>query len=773
MKYLKVSECFPKPAWVTFILLIPLITFSQLSDTNLNKNTDSLFIGFFTYDSDRNNLVTERKEVPISLGEEIINVKESTWKINVHKEAFPSMEGANEYTVNFECLDGELNNASVSAGLMNNSWSKENYLLMPAAAYNGNRYPSIKMNYMPFWNDPSQLGTNKPILLSDQPRLNHGSGYSAIHDRSGSVSIPAVGYFSPSGQEGTWIFFDQGNEWGDYGVSIEENKNRDKAYISLSSPVVREKTKYFIANNTAPSYDFPATFIKGDKLAISFIIQHFECENVQDLYDMLYEVRPVLFPTPEKVKVLPFSAAFKIQQEKFNRENWREAGYYGVGVTDHFFQDWQIGWTGGMISTLPLLIEGDELSQKRAMENFNWLEKNGVSSSGYYWDIIYQGKPSGAFPQKALGDSLHLNRKNADATYYIFKQFMLMEKMGIQVKPGWVEMNLKALEAQIKTWIDFGQLGQFVNQYTGDVVIGNSTSAGIFPASLCLAYQYTGNEKYLDFAFEIMEYYYHNFIQNGLSCGGPGDAMQSFDSESAYGLLESLAELYETTGDQKWLRFSEEMAKQFATWIVGYDFKFPESSLYHSLDIRTTGAVYANTQNKHAAPGICTHSGIALLKIYRATGNKFYLELLRDIAHTLPQFLATKDRPIKGLGEGWSSERVNMTDWLEGIGETFYGSTWAETSLMLTYAELPGVYVNIDEDYVVELDHVNAKIIKKTGKGILLEIHNPTKYDATIKVFAENSKQAAEMLGNTACRDWIRVNVRANERKNVFIKTKK
>ena len=34
-----------------------------------------------------------------------------------------------------------------------------------------------------------------------------------------------------------------------------------------------------------------------------------------------------------------------------------------------------------------------------------------------------------------------------------------------------------------------------------------------------------------------------------------------------------------------------------------------------------------------ARPGICTPSGDALFKIYRATGDRRYAELLRDIVH--------------------------------------------------------------------------------------------------------------------------------------------
>ncbi len=89
------------------------------------------------------------------------------------------------------------------------------------------------------------------------------------------------------------------------------------------------------------------------------------------------------------------------------------------------------------------------------------------------------------------------------------------------------------------------------------------------------------------------------------------------------------------------------------------------------MDKETTGVVWANTQNKHGAPGICTHSGMALLRLYRATRNVKYLKRLQDITKAIPQYLSTKENPIFGLNLGWISERVSTTDWLEGIGELF------------------------------------------------------------------------------------------------------
>ena len=125
---------------------------------------------------------------------------------------------------------------------------------------------------------------------------------------------------------------------------------------------------------------------------------------------------------------------------------------------------------------------------------------------------------------------------------------------------------------------------------------------------------------------------------------------------------------------------------------------------------RTVGSVFANIQNKHSAPGICTLSGDSLYKLWQWTEDELYLELLKDIALPLGQYISMDDDPIYDwnispedrdsgdpakmekhrMPQGFINERVNMSDW-EGddhIGGVFHGSCWSETSNLLTLAEV-------------------------------------------------------------------------------------
>jgi hypothetical protein len=234
----------------------------------------------------------------------------------------------------------------------------------------------------------------------------------------------------------------------------------------------------------------------------------------------------------------------------------------------------------------------------------------------------------------------------------------------------------------------------------------------------------------------------------GLSCGGPGDACQNPDSESWYSLIESYVALFEATGKKVWLTRAAETSRQFSTWVVAYDFQFPLQSTFAKAGIRTTGSVYANTQNKHSAPGLCTFSGLGLFKLFRATGDRFHLEMLRDIAFGLPQYLPHPRKPLGDAKPGWMCERVNLTDWEgpERIGETLKMTTWAETSLMLTTIEIPGLYVQPDKSFVVAFDNITAEIVSENTKEITVRLSNPTPAPATVKIFSETSRAAKNPL---------------------------
>ena len=647
-------------------------------------------------------------------------------------------------------MKGTLKAGAVALELELSEWSANNYVLLPAAAYNGNRFLARKIPYSPKLCFAQDIGPEKPIIITDVPRLNIGDGASRIQERGGSMSVPGIGFHDPKRKRGFLLFTEQGNKQGDFGIGIEETRVRTKTIISVTSPVVRELYNYRICDNEAPSLDQPRDFKAGDEVKIVFRIHEFAAPKLQDFFGEFANLRKKYVSASTAKPALPFSACFALQEQKFNRDNFvPKHGYYSVGPRTNYMQDWQIGWTGGMISTYPLLFAGSAKTRRNVIRNFDWLFPNGIAPSGFFWDAGRNGTEwIGGDIRKPHTGNWHLIRKSGDGVFFILKQFTLMEKLGITVKPAWRKGVRRVCDALVKLWDNNQQFGQFVHSLTGEICVGGSTSGAIIPAALVLAANYFDEKKYLRLAEAAGEKFYREFTAKGLSCGGPGDALQNPDYESWYSLIESYVALYEATGKNVWRTRAAETSRQFSTWVVAYDFKFPAGSTFAKAGIRTTGSVYANTQNKHSAPGLCTFSGLGLLKLFRATGDRFHLEMLRDIAFGLPQYLPHPRKPLGDAKPGWMCERVNMTDWEgpERIGETLNMTTWAETSLMLTTIEIPGLYVQPDKSFVVAFDNITAEIVSDQAKALEVRLSNPTPAPAVVKLFCETSEAAKKSL---------------------------
>lgn len=699
----------------------------------------------------------------------------SLWAVCCHTE---SREDGVDLRVRFELERGNCPQTNVSLCLDFDAWSEKNYVLMPAGAYNGNRYEAMASDYPPSLFGKRVTGPDMPTIISDVPRLNIGDGPSLIRLMTRDLATPAIGFHMPETGEGFWLLTEQRTCLGDSAIELEESEDRSRASLRISAPGVRPDFRYIIANTHFPSEDNAHDFNLSDVVELKVRLYAFPCKDIQTLFDKFTDIRKELTPPPFLKNLIPFSAAWDIQEKKYNQQNWVEQqGYFSVGMRENPVQDWQVGWTGGMIATYPLLFAGAPLSRERALRNFDFLFDKGQDKSGLFYGLAYQGVFFGDYDEDASKRG-HLIRRSGDALYYIIKQFHLMNRQepATVIPVKWLQGTRCCADALVRLWDTYGQFGQFADSLNGTILIGGSACGGIVPAALALAGECFGDCDYLRVAKQSAQHFYENFVKLGVTTGGPGDMLQCPDSESAFGLLESFMTLYEVDGGERWLSAARDMANQCFTWCVSYDYPFPPESTFGKLGMQTTGTVYANVQNKHSAPGICTHSGLPLLKLYRATGDEKYLTLIQEMAHNMPQYLSQEDRPIQGLVNywvdfrdgnwhpenmpaGWMNERVQMSDWLEPIGEVFWGSCWSEVSNMLTYIEIPGLYVQPDTGFLCVIDHVEAKVISRNADGVKVQIHNPTDFDATVKVFVEPSTAMKTTLGQNALWDCQRIHL--------------
>ena len=135
-----------------------------------------------------------------------------------------------------------------------------------------------------------------------------------------------------------------------------------------------------------------------------------------------------------------------------------------------------------------------------------------------------------------------------------------------------------------------------------------------------------------------------------------------------------------------------------------------------------------------------------MFKLYRATGDTLYAALLRDIIHAHAEGVQP---------DGKITERLTYCD-ADSRGDRLEGDAtgWNEINGALMAIEIPGIYLRTDLDRCYVFDHVTVQEIKRSSRHVTLTLHNPTAFDATVTILAENAAQAALPLGDNAFLQW-------------------
>lgn len=573
--------------------------------------------------------------------------------------------------------------------------NKDSFILLPSCCYKGNQFETKLMKYPPMY-EPEEARVDMPILITNVPRLNtDGSG--CISVSVGDLATPCIGIFQQDRKKAYFLFINQQYKGMNYGLSYKMGE------LTIHTPANRRN------NHPHTSIaDGGMEFKKGEEVKLPYKWFEFHCDSIVEFYECYFRNRKCMNLPMEKSKTLTLEQAWQIHEEKFNAYNFNEdIKAYTVGCeydNDSFwgrYQIWQPGWTGGAMSSYPLMKLGSALSYQRGMDTLKFLFSTQQKSGFFVGVVDGKGKYYGdGFAVEHTSD-WHMVRKSADILYFMFKHFEVIKEHGDVIPSYMLEGTKRLADGFARIWNTYGQLGQFISHSTGKIIVGGSTAGALVSAGLVKAAEWFGISDYIEIAEAIGRKYYEDYTCRGYTVGGPGEILQCPDSESAFLLLESFVTLYKTTKKAFWLQAAKDQVAQCSSWVVSYNYEFPITSEFGRLGIKTVGSVFANVQNKHSAPGICTLSGDSIHELYKITGDKAYLELIEDIATNIFQYMSTEDRPIfsrsnpdKPCPSGYINERVNTSDWegKQNVGTIFYGSTWAETSSMLTIAELANLF---------------------------------------------------------------------------------
>lgn len=573
-------------------------------------------------------------------------------------------------------------------------WEEDCYVFAPACAYNGNRFEQVDRMYPPMYVASEIKENARPLMMKGIPALNvDGSG--KIEVTAGDMSVPCVGIFFKKRKEAFFLFTEQEVKGKNLGFGIEKGK------ITVQYPTKRGFAyRYVLPPEPDPDKGVPVRY--GEKISSRLLIRSFACEDIPQFFEIFFENRKILMRS-DRPKNGYTERLWQVMEAHFNDHNW-SGNYYG----NTRWHSWEPGWCGCAMSSYPLYKLGSERTKERAIQTIDWLVSH-VAPSGFFYGVVYDGEIEddshyysiqrrggiGKEEYRAMKDC-HLVRKSGDALLFLYKHFEAMP-----VKKEWERAAEGCADAFVRLFDKYGTFGQFVNAETGEMLVGLSCAGASAVGALALSWEYFQKSEYLETAKKACEFYYQNFVAQGVTSGGPGEILTAPDSESSYAMVESCVLLYEATKEEKWLEYAKDSAKLFSSWVMTYAYKFPEGCEFAIQKINTTGSVFANVQNKHSAPGICTFSGDTLYRLYRYTKDGRYLELIKDIAYFIPQCVSTPEKPLYDwdhphgdpegrLLDGYICERVNTSDWEMApyVGGVFNVSCWCETSLILGFAEL-------------------------------------------------------------------------------------
>lgn len=704
-----------------------------------------------------------------------------SWNVDIDRT---SVSGeATDYALSFTMKEGKMASGGVAVQFGFDNWDTGNYIFSPCHIYDGNRFRVLPIGYAPFIYDEKDRPLDMPITVTNIPHFNQDGSDATVDFRTNNCTTPLAGFYDRNSKRGFFILTEQDTALGDEAFFISEYPSDGRLTIRLSAPGVREH-RYTMCNADHPSDDRGIALGAGDRIDMHFRVYDFPCEDLMAYFDRFLSIRKDLSGQNVFRNLEPFSSIDSTIFAHHFVNKWYEDKDFGYDSnhpsSDSRFAHLQLAWNGPPALTLVQLAnphpDYDEILRRacRTFDSIVYMQRE----SGLFNGIMMRGRFYGDdFATCDQGNrDVSMIRRTAMTIYFSLQCFDMLRMQGREalIKPEWEACMRKACDALCALFERYGEFGQMVYACTGEMYTPNSTAGALSMGALAYASRYFDEPSYLALAERAGDHYYDNYLSKGYAGGGPPEILQAPDSESSAEMAESYTALYEITRDEKWLKRARDAAAYFSTWVVSYDYRFPEESIFGQHGVKSAGSVWASVQNEHSAPGIYVLSGDFLLKLYRATGDLRYLELDKDMAHNIVQYVNTEGNRIQSEGGfGFVTERVQICDWeSEGIGNIPQNDSniaWENTTLHHT-TENPGIYVQPDTGLLMVFDHVDARIVSRDADGVTLEITNPTYRDGDIRVLCETSDYArGHSLGWNAFYTWPKVHVAAGETVTVHV----
>ena len=246
-------------------------------------------------------------------------------------------------------------------------WSTNNYVLIPASVYNGNRNRIEYRGYCTGFNAEDFYNKDLPVTHGDVPRLELEPGKpSKIEVNASNATTPAMCFYNRQTERAFILLAEQGIREGgqilDNGLMIEESPDRSRATLVVSAPGVRERKPEFIGFSASP--DRGIDWKTGKEVTLRLRVYSFATPDIPGLLEKFMTVRKAVTGPNHPRNLIPFSEVIRLMTGRID-SRWHEntAGQYYCPENCDIIC---LGWVGGLMNTFPMLALGDEMHRERA-----------------------------------------------------------------------------------------------------------------------------------------------------------------------------------------------------------------------------------------------------------------------------------------------------------------------------------------------------------------------------------------------------------------------
>ncbi|MBQ1934137.1 MAG: hypothetical protein II370_03965 [Clostridia bacterium] len=203
-----------------------------------------------------------------------------------------------------------------------------------------------------------------------------------------------------------------------------------------------------------------------------------------------------------------------------------------------------------------------------------------------------------------------------------FEGYDLAKQCGID-KPEYLATAFGVCDFAISTQDESGRYAKSWD-YDGSILAADGTIGCFLVLPMLTAYKRSGDDKYLDSALKAFNFYYDALERDGFTTAGALDTY-CIDKESSSPLLRDALELYDITGDKKYIEAAKNIAWYLCTWLMYYTIEYPKDSLIGSMGYDTFGSTSVSTAHQ-ALDQYALRDVMSFLRLSELTGENHWKE---------------------------------------------------------------------------------------------------------------------------------------------------